>query len=286
MQLSRRLRGLTGGIVWGLCGLALCLIIGVAALIVIDVISKSLPAWSWSLLSTPTAGVAGGLLNAWTGTLALLLLLALLAGPIGVLGGLYVAEFSGQRTARLLRFATEVLSGVPSIVIGYVIYLSLVVGLGWSFSLLAGGIALTIMVVPYVIKSTEAALRQVPDSLREGGAALGLSERRILWDILRPIATPGIVTGIVLAEAIGMGETAPLIYTAGWSNSLPSLQLTHRPIGYLTYVVWTYLNQPNTQAHQLAYSAAGLLLVLLLILILVGRLISRRAGRYAARFQT
>jgi len=203
-----------------------------------------------------------------------------------VLAGLYVAEFSSRRGALWLRFATEVLSGIPSIVVGYVIYLAFVVGLGWSFSLLAGGIALTIMVVPYVVKSTEAALNQVPTSLREGGAALGLSQRRVLWDVARPIATPGIVTGIVIAEAIGMGETAPLLYTAGWSNALPTAQLIHRPIGYLTYVVWTYLNEPYNQAHQLAYSAAGLLIVMLLLLILAGRIISHRAARYTGRFQT
>jgi len=281
-----RLRVLTGAIIWGLCGLALFVIVAVALAIVVSVVSQGLPAWSWTLLTTTTSGIAGGLLNSWTGTLALMLLLALMAGPIGVLAGLYVAEFSSRRGALWLRFATEVLSGIPSIVVGYVIYLAFVVGLGWSFSLLAGGIALTIMVVPYVVKSTEAALNQVPTSLREGGAALGLSQRRVLWDVARPIATPGIVTGIVIAEAIGMGETAPLLYTAGWSNALPTAQLIHRPIGYLTYVVWTYLNEPYNQAHQLAYSAAGLLIVMLLLLILAGRIISHRAARYTGRFQT
>ena len=284
--MAARLRVVTGAIIWGLCGLALAAIVVVAALIVVSVAVRGIPAWSWSLLTTPTSGIAGGLLNAWTGTLALMLLLALLAGPIGVLAGLYIAEFSGRRTAQALRLTTEILSGIPSIVVGYVIYLAFVVGLGWAFSLLAGGIALTIMVVPYVIKSTEASLNQVPTALREGGAALGLSPRRVLWDIARPIATPGIVTGVVIAEAIGMGETAPLLYTAGWSNALPAFQLTHRPIGYLTYVVWTYLNEPYPEAHQLAYSAAGLLIVLLLALILLGRIISHRAARYTGRYQT
>ncbi|HET9015400.1 MAG TPA: phosphate ABC transporter permease PstA [Thermomicrobiaceae bacterium] len=281
-----RLRVATGAIIWGLCGLALAVIVGVAALIVVDVALKGIPAWSWTLLTTTTSGIAGGLLNSWTGTLALMLLLAIMAGPIGILAGLYLAEFSSRRTGPTLRFATEVLSGIPSIVVGYVIYLAFVVGLGWSFSYLAGGIALTVMVVPYIIKSTEAALNQVPSALREGGAALGLSPRRVLWDVARPIATPGIVTGVVIAEAIGMGETAPLLYTAGWSNALPTAQLTHRPIGYLTYVVWTYINEPYAQAHQLAYSAAGLLIVLLLVLIAVGRVISHRAARYSGRFQT
>ncbi len=270
---------------WGLCALALLLVVAPAVDIVVVIIAQSAQSWSWSLLTTPTQGVAGGLLNAWTGTLMLMALLLVIVGPIGVLGGLYLAEFSEYRLARMLRFFSELLAGVPSIVVGYVIYAVLVVALGWSFSMLAGVIALSIMVVPYVLKSTEAALRQVPTSFREGGAALGLPRHRIIRDILFPLAIPNVMSGLVVAEAIAMGETAPLIYTAGWSNSLPNLQLVHRPIGYLTYVVWTYINEPYPEAHQLAYSAAALLVVFLLILIALGRLISWRATRFTGRFQ-
>jgi phosphate transport system permease protein len=187
--------------------------------------------------------------------------------------------------AQVLRFGSEVLAGVPSIVVGYVIYLVFVVVLGWSFSALAGAIALTIMVTPYVMKSTEAALRQVPTNLREGGTALGLSHSLTIRRILLPMAMPSIMNGLVVAEAIAMGETAPLLYTAGWSSSLPTLKLIHQPIGYLTYVVWTYINQPSAQAHQLAYSAAALLIVFLLLLIGLGRFIGARAARYTGRFQ-
>jgi len=279
----RRIRDI---LMWGLCALALGLIVLPAVDIVVGIIAQSASSWSWSLIATPTIGTAGGLLNAWTGTLALMALLLVLAGPIGVLAGLYLAEYSDQHTGQILRFFSEVLAGVPSIVVGYVIYLVLVVRLGWSFSSLAGGIALTIMVVPYIMKTTEASLRQVPAAFREGGAALGLPNHTIVRQILFPLATPNIVTGIVVSEAIGMGETAPLLYTAGWSTSLPNLQLVHRPIGYLTYVVWTYINQPDPAAHQLAYSAAAFLVVFLLILIGLGRIISQRALRYATRFQT
>ena len=270
---------------WGLCILALALVVAPAVDIVVGIIGQSAQAWSWSLLLTPTQGVAGGLLNAWTGTLVLMALLLVVVAPIGVLGGVYLAEFSEHRVALVLRFLSDLLAGVPSIVVGYVIYAVLVVRLGWSFSVLAGVIALSIMVVPYVLKSTEAALRQVPTAFREGGAALGLPRHRIIRQVLFPLALPNVMSGLVVAEAIAMGETAPLIYTAGWSNSLPNLQLIHRPIGYLTYVVWTYINEPYPEAHQLAYSAAALLVVFLLLLITLGRLISWRASRFTDRFQ-
>ncbi len=272
-------------LMWVLCGLALALVVLPAVDIIVDILIHSAGSWSISLLTTTTFGEAGGLLNAWTGTLLLMSLLLLMAGPIGVLGGIYLAEFSSRRLAQVLRFASEVLAGVPSIVIGYVIYLVFVIVFGWSFSALAGVIALTIMVTPYIMKSTEAALQQVPASLREGGSALGLSHAMTIRRVLLPLALPNILNGLVVAEAIGMGETAPLIYTAGWSNSLPTLQLVHQPVGYLTYVVWTYINQPSTAAHQLAYSAAALLIIFLLLLIGLRRWIGGRAARFNSRFQ-
>lgn len=273
-------------IAWGLCGIALVLVMTPAVATVGGIFLQSAGTWHWSLLTTPTSGIAGGLENAWMGTLVLMGLLLVVVGPIGVLAGLYLAEFSSPPLTQVLRTGSEVLAGLPSIVVGYVIYLAIVIGLGWSFSTLAGVMALAIMVVPYVMKTTEATLRQVPTSLREGGAALGLPTSLTIRRVLMPLATPGIMTGLVVAEAIGMGETAPLLYTAGWSNALPSTQLVHRPIGYLTYVVWTYINQPYQAAHDLAYSAALVLLVFLLIAILIERLISWWASRYTGRFQT
>lgn len=278
-------RQLKSMLMWVLCSLALALVVVPTVDIVAGVVVQSVGSWSWTLLTTPTQGVAGGLLNGWTGTLALMGFLLVVAGPLGVLGGLYLAEFSSQGVARVLRFWSEILAGVPSIVVGYVSYVAFVVALGWSFSVLAGVIALSIIVLPYIMKSTEAALRQVPSAFREGAAALGLPRHVAIWEVLLPLAAPSIMTGLVVSEAIAMGETAPLIYTAGWSNGLPNLQLVHRPIGYLTYIVWTYINQPYPQAHQLAYSAASMLVIMLVVLILVARLIGRRAARYTGRFQ-
>ncbi len=271
-------------LMWGLSGLALLLVILPAVDIIVDILVKSAGGWSLSLFTTTTAGGANGLLNAWTGTLLLMFLLLLLAAPLGVFGGIYLSEYSSRRLASVLRFISDVLAGVPSIVIGYVIYLSFVVVLGWSFSALAGAIALTIMVTPYIVKGTEASLAQVPTNLREGGVALGLSHILTIRRILLPIALPNILNELVIAEAIAMGETAPLIYTAGWSNSVPTLKLIHQPIGYLTYVVWTYINQPSAQAHQLAYSAAGVLLLFLLVLIGLSRWVGSRSTRFTGRF--
>jgi phosphate transport system permease protein len=278
----RRFRDVT---IWSLCGAALVLVILPVIDIIIGIIAQSAGSWSLQTITTPTLGISGGLLNAWTGTIALMILLLIMAAPIGIMGGIFLAEFTSKNLAQFLRFGTEILAGVPSIVIGYVIYLVFVVQLGWSFSSLAGGIALTIIVIPYIMKSTETALRQVPITLREAGFALGLSSFMTIKKALLPMAFPNIMTGLVVSEAIAMGETAPLIYTAGWSSSLPSLQLVHQPIGYLTYVVWTFINQPSSQAHQLAYTAAAMLLLFLLALIGIGRLISARASRNTDRFQ-
>jgi phosphate transport system permease protein len=203
----------------------------------------------------------------------------IIAGVVGVGAGVYLAEYSTSRLGGVLRFMSEVLAGTPSIVIGYIAYLSLVVGLKWQFSLAAAVIALSVLVLPYIVKTTEVALRQVPTAQREGAAALGLTRSRTVWSILLPAAVPGILSGVVVALAISTGETAPLLFTAGFINSNPTLQLTHRPVPYLTDVTYTDISLPGAQAHAQGAAAAAVTLVLLLILIFVGRLLSARARR-------
>jgi phosphate transport system permease protein len=160
-------------------------------------------------------------------------------------------------------------------VLGYVGYVMLVVAFHWGYSLAAALIVLSILVVPYVTKTTEVAIRQVPTSYREGAEALGFSSGYTLRKaVLRP-ALPGIATGMIFAVAIAMGETAPLLYTAGFNNALPAApwHLTHNPVGYLTYVVYTFFDEPYNSAHQLANEAALLLVVLVVVLILIARLV-------------
>ena len=266
--------------------LALLLVLAPALWLVVSIVAKAVPHWQWSVLTTPTRGAGGGLLNAILGTLVLMLGVFVIAGSIGVLAGLHLAEMAktkknGKPGGGFLRTASDVLSGFPSIVLGYVGYVALVVGLHWGYSLLPALIILSIMVIPYIAKNTETALRQVPTTYREGAEALGMSGGYALRKIILKTALPGIVTGLLLALAIAVGETAPLIYTAGWTNALPGAALTNsHGFAYLTYPVYSFYNYPSQQAHYLSYDAAFLLMILILILLVASRILVARTQRH------
>jgi phosphate transport system permease protein len=268
------------------CYLALLLIIVPAAWVLIGVVRRAVPHWQWNVLWTTGNSNGGGLLNAIVGSLVIMVGVLILAGSIGILTGLHLAEMAkprrnGQEGGRFLRSATEILSGFPSIVLGYVGYVALVVGLHWGFSLAAALIVVSIMVIPYIAKTTEGSLRQVPTNYREGAEALGMSTGYALRKVVFKTALPGIVTGLLLAMAIAGGETAPLLYTANWSNQLPTANALREPIGYLTYPVWTYYNSSETSLNYLAYDAAIILIVLIMILLVGSRFLVARTQRFS-----
>lgn len=241
-------------------------------------IVRSLPVLTGTLFVRGTAGSVPGLASAIWGTLALAGLGFLGAAIIGIGAGIYLADWSSPAVSRATGMVTDLLAGAPSIVIGYAGYLLLVVRFGWGMSLLAGSMALGVLMLPHVVRSTEHALLQVPRDLKEGSLALGVSRMATTHRVALPLAFPAVVTGLLLAFGIGIGETAPLLYTAAFSNEAPHA-LIHRPVGYLTYVVWTFLRRPGDRSGALAYAAALLLVCAVVALNLGARwLLARRTG--------
>jgi len=242
---------------------------------------KGLLVISIARLSESTTGLGGGgLWNAIVGSIILIALSAGISVPIGVFAGVYLSEFASphNRFANLIRFMADVLAGVPSIVLGYVGYLLFVIYFGWGFSALAGGLTLSILMFPYILRTTEISIRKVPDSIREGAMALGSTKTTMINRLTLRFAMPGIITGILLAISISLSETAPLLYTAQFNNFIPT-QVVHAPIGYLTYIVWTFSQIPTTSAQDLAYLASFILITFVISINLAARIGLRRFSK-------
>lgn len=269
LSIRRRLYAYVG---WTLCGLAFLLLSGAMVWILSMVFLRGVGALRPSIVTLTTSGTGGGLLNAIEGTLLLSFGGILLAAPLGLGAGIYLAEYDTGSLAPTIRFFNDVLVGLPSIVVGYFGYVTMVATLGWNFSLLAGSIALAIIALPYICRTSEMAIRQVPRSMREAAFALGASDSRVALSICVPIAMPGVLTGILLALAIAVGETAPLIYTAGWTDYLWTGHFTKEPVAYLTYVIWSFISEPFESAHALAYAAAFFVTLFVLIIGVLSRL--------------
>lgn len=269
-------RIIVGNIGWVLCGLALLLVIAPLLDIVFVVAWRGLSAFSINLFTENTTGANGGLLNAIEGTGLITVLAMVIALPLGVGAGVHLSEYGKNKLGSTIRFMSDTLTGTPSIVLGYFSYIVMIIGFGWGFSLAAASITIAILIVPYLARITELALQQVPGTMREAAYALGARDSTVVFKVVLPAAAPGVITGALLALAISVGETAPLIYTAGWSNYRWNGQFTHEPVAYLTYVIWTFIDQPDAKSHALAFAAAFLVMMVVLAINIGVRLTVRR----------
>lgn len=224
-------------------------------------------------LPLPVGETGGGMANAIVGSAKLLLLASLIGVPIGFIAGVYLAEFGKGTFAWAVRYFTDLLNGVPSIVMGIFVYAIVVLPMG-HFSTLAGGVALGIMMIPIAVRSTEEFLRAVPHNLREGSMALGASQTSTIVRVVIPAAINGIITGIMLDLARVAGETAPLLFTAlgnqfwspGWNQ----------PTASLPVMVFTYAVSPYDDWHRQAWAAGLVLLAAVLLTNILARVILSR----------
>jgi phosphate transport system permease protein len=231
---------------------------------------------SWSFLTQlpkPVGEPGGGMANAIVGSGKLLLVAALTGIPVGFLGGVYLAEFGGTTLCFLVRYTADLLNGVPSIVIGIFAYTVVVLPMH-HFSALAGGLALGVMLIPIILRSTEEFLRAVPQSLREAALALGAPKWRTVATVVIPAAASGIATGILLSVARVAGETAPLLFTSFgnrfWSHGW------NEPTSSLPVMIFTYAISPYDDWHRQAWAAGLVLLGLVLFANIAARLILSR----------
>jgi phosphate transport system permease protein len=256
---------------------AACAVFAVTLLIVIlgYIAYRGLGALSFNfLIDTPKpVGEGGGIGNGILGTLVLIGLATLFGLPVGVAAGVYLAEFGGGRFGTVVRFVADTLTGVPSIVVGVFVYTVLVIPMG-GFSALAGGVALAVIMIPVVARTTEEMVRLVPASLREGALALGAPQWRVTTGVVLPAAAPGIATGAMLGVARITGETAPLLFTA--LNYRFFSRDIFQPIASLTVQIYNYAISPYDEWHALAWAATLVLMTLILVINVAVRLLTRR----------
>ena len=258
------------------CGLSVLLALVPLAFVLFFVISQGIPALNLAFFThmpAPVGEPGGGMANAIVGTLILTGLGSLLAIPIGIMSGVYMSEYAGSRFAAIVRFAADTLNGVPSIVMGVFVYGFAVLPFK-QFSALAGGIALGIMMIPIIARTTEELLLLVPSTMREGALALGATRGRAVFTVVLPAALPGIITGVLLALARIAGETAPLLFTS-FNNRFFTTKLT-QPISSLTVQVFTYAISPYADWHRQAWAGALVLVLLVFLSSLIARTATRR----------
>lgn len=276
MNARLRWRKFVSGFMLTLTGVCAAISVCVLFLILGYLVVRGGTSINWNFftkLPAPVGETGGGMANAIVGSGKLLFLATLIGVPIGFFGAIYLAEFSGSKAAFVVRYAADLLNGVPSIVIGVFAY-SVAVLPFKQFSTLAGGFALGVMMIPITLRSTEEFLLSVPSNLREGAMALGASKWRMIATVIVPAAYRGILTAVLLAFARVAGETAPLIFTAlgntFWSNGWT------QPTASLPVTIYNYALSPYEDWHRQAWAGGLVLLGLILIINIVARAILSR----------
>ena len=244
--------------------------------IIFYVLKTGLSKINWHFITNvpkPVGEIGGGIANALLGSLFIVLVAAIIAVPIGILCGAYLSENKSSKLAYWSRLAVDVMQGTPSIVIGIVIYFWIVKPSG-TFSALSGSIALAIMMLPIIIRSTEETLKLLPSSLKEAGLALGLPYHKVILRVIIPCGISGILSGAMLAVARVAGETAPLLFTAFGNPYLTTNVL--RPMQSLPLLIFNYATSPYDEWHDLAWGASLILLIWVLLLNITTKLITRK----------
>jgi phosphate transport system permease protein len=265
----------------GMTVLALMLtIVGMSPLISVlwNIISKGLPGLTATMFSKPI--IDEGFANAVVGTLTMITIASLLSIPIGIATGIYLAEYDpDSKINRTVKFLNTILTGVPSIVVGIFTYDAVVLTskklFDFSYSSLAGGIALAVLMLPIIALTTEEVLKLVPNNLRQASSGLGGSRFQTIVRVILPTALPALVTGVLLAISRGIGETAPLLFTAlfaqDWADNLLS------PTASLPILIFNLYNDPDPVKNQLVWTASFFLLAIVLLINISARLFSSRA---------
>ncbi|MES2123241.1 MAG: phosphate ABC transporter permease PstA [Gemmatimonadota bacterium] len=272
----RALRRIKSNVMVGIMAIAVIIAVMPLLLILISLTLKGASSLSVAFFThtpVPAGETGGGVLHAIVGTLIIVGIASLIGVPIGIGAGLYCAEYSGSKLAWVTRFVSDVMNGTPSIVVGVFAW-TFIVARQKHFSGLAGSIALAILMVPMVTRTTEELIKLVPNSLREAALALGYARWRTSLTIVLRTALPGIVTGSLLAVARAAGETAPLLFTALGSQYLSFNP--NEPMAALPLVVFTYASGPYEEWHQFAWATALVLILVVFVLSMAARFVTRQ----------
>ncbi|MCA1728732.1 MAG: phosphate ABC transporter permease PstA [Actinobacteria bacterium] len=247
--------------------------------IIIYVVIKGLGAWDAEFFTglPQLFGTGGGVRNGIVGTFVIVGLATLMGVPVGVMAGIYLAEYGNNRLGSVIRFMADTLTGVPSIVVGLFVFGLVVTNTG-GFSAFAGAVSLAILMVPVITRTTEEIIRLVPNSIREASLGLGVARWKTIMRVVLPTALSGIVTGVLLAVARVAGETAPLILTILGTNFPISQNLLHGPSTTLSLQIYQLGGQPSPQVVEVAWGAALLLVLMVLGVSIAARLIFKGQG--------